>query len=117
MSKVVKYTCSLRRYNYTHDQLNTIDILLSVFRNFFEGGGAQNSSVPPGARYPRYATDPIINNNNYSAARRQNALIRNYFFVYSISHQPFLSCVKIAENLLQRIFALKLSASLTNTEL
>ena len=38
MSKVVKYTCSLRRYNYTHDH---IDILLSVFRNFFEGGGAK----------------------------------------------------------------------------
>ena len=55
MSKVVKYTCSLRRYNYTHDQLNTIDILLSVFRNFLRGG-AQNSSVTPGARYPRYAT-------------------------------------------------------------
>ena len=36
--------------------LNILDILLSIFRNFFEGGGAQNSSLPPGARYPRYAT-------------------------------------------------------------
>ena len=27
---------------------------------FFEGGGGeQNSSVPPGARYPRYATESI----------------------------------------------------------
>ena len=33
-----------------------LDILLSFFRIFFEGG-AQNSSLPPGARYPRYATE------------------------------------------------------------
>ena len=56
MSKVVKYTCRLRRYNYTHDQLNTRHFIIIVL-DFFEGGGrAQNSSLPPGARYPRYAT-------------------------------------------------------------
>ena len=56
MTKVVKYTCRLRRYTYTHDQLNTRHFIVSFFWNFFEGGGAQNSSLPPGARYPRYAT-------------------------------------------------------------
>ena len=59
MSKVVKYTCTLRLYIYiyiyTHDQLNTRHFII-IFLNFFEGGGAQNSSLPPGARYPRYAT-------------------------------------------------------------
>ena len=35
-----------------------LDILLSFFRIFFFwGGGAQISSLPPGTRYPRYATD------------------------------------------------------------
>ena len=45
----------LRRYNYAHDQLNTRHFII-IFKDFFEGGGAQNSSLPPGARYPRYAT-------------------------------------------------------------
>ena len=57
MSNVVKYTCRLRRYNYTHDQLNTrhlnIIFLGIILRG---GGGAQNLSLPPGASYPRYAT-------------------------------------------------------------
>ena len=44
-----KYTCRLRRYNCTHDQLNTIDILLSFFRNFFEGGGGRKIQVCPRA--------------------------------------------------------------------
>ena len=30
---VVKYTCRLRRYNYTHDQLNTRHLHI-IFRNF-----------------------------------------------------------------------------------
>ena len=34
-----------------------LDILLSFFRIFFLRGGAQNSSLPPGARYPHYATE------------------------------------------------------------
>ena len=54
MSQVVKYTCRLRRYNYTHNQLNTRYFSI-IFKNFFEGG-AQNLSLPPGASYPRYAT-------------------------------------------------------------
>ena len=40
--------------DYTHDQLNTTHFII-VFRIFFEGG-AQNLSLPPGARYGRYAT-------------------------------------------------------------
>ena len=55
ISKVVKYTCRLRRYNYTHDQLNTRHYI-RIFLGFFLRGGPQNSSLPPGARYPRYAT-------------------------------------------------------------
>ena len=55
MPKVVKYTCRLRRYNYTHDQLNTRHFNI-IFYKFFEGGG-QNISLPPCASYPRYATD------------------------------------------------------------
>ena len=51
MSKVVKYICMLRRYDYTHDQL----YYTFYFRIFFLGG-AQNLSLPPGASYPRYAT-------------------------------------------------------------
>ena len=70
MSKVVKYTCSLRRYNYTHDQLNTRHfiiylfiyttfikrsihkqicsnaLMLSFFRNFLRGGGAKFKFAP-----------------------------------------------------------------------
>ena len=38
--------CWLRRYNDTHDQLNIIDILLSFFRNFFEGGGRKIQVCP-----------------------------------------------------------------------
>ena len=41
------------QYDYTHDQLNTRHYIIS----FFFGGGAQNLSLPPGASYPRYATD------------------------------------------------------------
>ena len=58
ISKVVKYTCRLRRYNYTHDQLNTKHYIIT-FLGIFLRGGAQNSSLPPGARYPRYATGCI----------------------------------------------------------
>ena len=36
-----------------------LDISVSFFRNFFEGGGAQNLSLPPGASYPRYATEYV----------------------------------------------------------
>ena len=45
----------LRRYNYTHDQLNTRHYII-IFLGIFLRGGAQNLSLPPGARYPRYAT-------------------------------------------------------------
>ena len=49
MSKVVrlKYTCRLRRYNYTYDKLNTRHFIII----FFLRGGAQNLSLPPGASY------------------------------------------------------------------
>ena len=61
MSKAVKYTCMLRRYDYTHDQLyytiyTNNDIVQIAFLGFF-WGEAQNLSLPPGASYPRYATD------------------------------------------------------------
>ena len=58
MSKVVKYTCRLRLYNYPHDQLNTRHFII-IFGYFFEGGGAQNLTLPPGTSYPRYATVEI----------------------------------------------------------
>ena len=45
----------LRRYKYTHDQLNTRHYII-IYLGIFLRGGAQNSSLPPGARYPRYAT-------------------------------------------------------------
>ena len=51
MSKVVKYTCNLRRYDYTHDQLNTRHYIIILFLE-----GTQNLNLPPGASYPRYAT-------------------------------------------------------------
>ena len=59
MSKVVKYTCRLRRYhNYTHDQLNrSTRHFISIFRNFLKGGGRAKFKFAPGARYPRYATE------------------------------------------------------------
>ena len=47
MSKVVKYSCRLPQYDYTHDQLNTRHFC----GIFFLGGGAQNLSLPPGASY------------------------------------------------------------------
>ena len=61
MSKVVNYTCRLRRYNYTHNQLSARHFSI-IFRNFFEGGGAQNLSLPLGASYPRYATETSLAN-------------------------------------------------------
>ena len=50
MSKVVKDTCRLCRYNYTHDQLNTRHFI-SFFR-IFSMEGAQNLSLPPGRQLP-----------------------------------------------------------------
>ena len=55
MSKVVKYTCRLRRYNYTHNHFNTRHLKKKI--RIFLRGGAQNLSLPPGASYPRYATE------------------------------------------------------------
>ena len=59
MSKVVKYSCRLRRHKYTHDQLNTRHFNIIFLLEFFEGG-AQNLSLPPGASYPRNATEQKI---------------------------------------------------------
>ena len=44
----------LRRYDYTHDQLNTLlDILLSFFRNFLMGGGGgAKFKFAPGRQLP-----------------------------------------------------------------
>ena len=47
MSKVVKYTCRLRRYNHTHDQLNTRHFNI-IFQEFFEGGGGRKTYLCPG---------------------------------------------------------------------
>ena len=57
MSKVVKYTCWLRRYNYTHGQLNTIHFNIIFLEISLRGEGAQILSLPPGASYPCYATE------------------------------------------------------------
>ena len=38
MPKVVKYTCKLRRYNYTHDHLNTRHFVIIFLEFFFFGG-------------------------------------------------------------------------------
>ena len=40
------------RYNYKHDQLNTIDISISFLRILLRGGGAQNLTLPPGRQLP-----------------------------------------------------------------
>ena len=48
MSKVVKYICMLRRYDYTHDQTVVLYILLSFFRIFFFGGGGAKFKFAPG---------------------------------------------------------------------
>ena len=43
MSKVVKYTCRLRRYNYTQDQLNTrhFNDFIIIFLGIFLRGGTK----------------------------------------------------------------------------
>ena len=46
MSKVVKYTCRLRRYDNTHEQLNTRYFII-ISKEFFEGEGAQNLTLSP----------------------------------------------------------------------
>ena len=46
MSKVVKYTCMLRRYNYTQDQLNTRHFIIIFFGIFLRGGGAKFKFAP-----------------------------------------------------------------------
>ena len=51
MSKVVKYTCGLRRYNYTHNQFNARHFSI-IFRNFFEGGGGAKFKFAPGRQLP-----------------------------------------------------------------
>ena len=48
MSKVIKYTCRIRRYNYTHNQLNTRHINIMNFLR----GWAQNLSLPLGRQLP-----------------------------------------------------------------
>ena len=48
---------SRKIYNYIHDQLNTRHYIIIFLGFFLRGGpGAQNSSLTPSARYPRYAT-------------------------------------------------------------
>ena len=48
MSKVVKYTCRIRRYNYTHNQLNT----RYYFLGFFLRGGGAKFKFAPGRQLP-----------------------------------------------------------------
>ena len=43
-----KYTCWLRRYNYTHDQLNTRHYIM-IFLGFFLRGGGRKIKVCPRA--------------------------------------------------------------------
>ena len=59
MSKIVKYKCRLRRYNYTHKQLNARHFSI-IFRNFFDGGGAK-FKFAPGRQLPslRHCTTPL----------------------------------------------------------
>ena len=46
LSKVVKYTCRLRRYNYTHDQLNTRHYVIIFLGIFLRGRGAKFKFAP-----------------------------------------------------------------------
>ena len=58
ISKVVKYTCRLRRYNYTHDQLNTIDIIyIIIFLGIFLRGGRKIQVCP---RAPDTLATPLV---------------------------------------------------------
>ena len=52
ISKVVKYTCRLRRYNYTHDQLNTRHHIRIFLGLFFEKGGGAKFKFAPGRQIP-----------------------------------------------------------------
>ena len=61
MSKVVKYTYRLRRYNYTHSQLNILDISVSFLGFFFEGGGRKVQVCP---RAPVTLATPLITGFN-----------------------------------------------------
>ena len=47
MSKVVKYTCRPRQYDYTHDQLNTRHYII-----FFFFGGGTKFKFAPGRQLP-----------------------------------------------------------------
>ena len=59
ISKVVKYTCRLRRYNYTHDHLNTRHCYYyDFFRKFFKGGGRKIQVCP---RAPDTLATPLCN--------------------------------------------------------
>ena len=60
MSKVLKYTYRLRRYNYTHNQLNILDISVS-FLGFFKGGGRKIQVSP---RAPVTLATPLITGFN-----------------------------------------------------
>ena len=49
-----------------HDQWNTIDISILFLRFFLRGGGgAQYLTLPPGASYPRYATELLYSSIAY----------------------------------------------------
>ena len=56
MSKVVKYTCMLRRYNYTQDQLNTRHFII-IFLGFFLRGGRKIQVCP---RAPDTLATPLV---------------------------------------------------------
>ena len=62
MSKVVKYTYRLRRYNYTHNQLNILDISVSFLGFFFKGGGGHKIQACP--RAPVTLATPLITGFN-----------------------------------------------------
>ena len=92
MSKVVKYTCRLRRYNYTHDQLNrSTRHFISIFRNFLRGGGAK-FKFAPGARYPRYATESNMARKNKMVSCFQVVEILSAFYEsYPVSIKNILN--------------------------
>ena len=86
-------TCRLRRYNYSHDQLNTRHFII-IFYDFLRGPGAQNLTLPPGARYPRYATGGnAVPTEFLMWERRSHAFPPHYTTVYGAPSDQFLCII------------------------
>ena len=93
ISKVVKYrsTCRLRRYNYTHDQLNTRHYIRVFLGFFFEKGGGAKFKFAPGRQIPslRHCELFTLNSSIHSYNTRNKDKIRSAYGKHKFMNRNF----------------------------